>query len=215
MKHALIAVLFALSGCASAGDPQPLPGSLTYGGKVLHSPIVRERWSRIPFLAISVTVCSRPMSSSRMGRSSSHPRARDRTSSGSEEVPVPQCPREGMSFKMPSNERLTARALIPMGARLLSPSSLAIECCTAVEISSIPQAFTTDPVRSRVALLAADPPDNAKPACHHATARKSGSGHALRESILCCFPPSVVIGPPIPCAKCLPERWRPSPSSPR
>ena len=38
MKHALIAVLFILSACASAGDRQPLPGSLTYGGKVLHSP---------------------------------------------------------------------------------------------------------------------------------------------------------------------------------
>jgi len=38
MKYALIGVLFALSACASARDPQPLPGSLTYGGKVLHLP---------------------------------------------------------------------------------------------------------------------------------------------------------------------------------
>ena len=39
-----------------------------------------------------------------------------------------------------------------------------------------------------MALLAADPPDNAKPACHHATARQSGAGHALREFYPCCFP---------------------------
>ncbi|MFF0950140.1 hypothetical protein ACFYE9_21450 [Rhizobium leguminosarum] len=39
MKHALIAILFTLTACASvAGEPQPLPGSLTYGGKVVHSP---------------------------------------------------------------------------------------------------------------------------------------------------------------------------------
>ncbi|MBB4289860.1 hypothetical protein GGE16_001900 [Rhizobium leguminosarum] len=39
MKHVLMAVLFAaLSACASSGNPLPLPGSLTYGGKVVHSP---------------------------------------------------------------------------------------------------------------------------------------------------------------------------------
>ncbi|AHG45842.1 hypothetical protein RLEG12_22505 [Rhizobium leguminosarum bv. trifolii CB782] len=39
MKHTLIAILFALTACASVGSgPQPLPGSLTYGGKVVHSP---------------------------------------------------------------------------------------------------------------------------------------------------------------------------------
>ncbi|ANL47257.1 hypothetical protein AMC87_CH02586 [Rhizobium phaseoli] len=39
MKHAFIAILFALTACASAtGSPKPLPGSLTYGGKVVHSP---------------------------------------------------------------------------------------------------------------------------------------------------------------------------------
>jgi len=39
MKHALIAVFFALTACASTtGEPQPLQGSLTYGGKVIHSP---------------------------------------------------------------------------------------------------------------------------------------------------------------------------------
>lgn len=37
MKHALIAILVTLAGCASAGDPEPLPGSLTYDGKVIHS----------------------------------------------------------------------------------------------------------------------------------------------------------------------------------
>ncbi|SCB56256.1 hypothetical protein GA0061105_10184 [Rhizobium aethiopicum] len=39
MKHALIALFFVLTACAStAGEPQPLPGSLTYGGKTIHSP---------------------------------------------------------------------------------------------------------------------------------------------------------------------------------
>ncbi|ABC91329.1 hypothetical conserved protein [Rhizobium etli CFN 42] len=39
MKHALIAVLSALTACAGvAGEPQALPGSLTYGGRVIHSP---------------------------------------------------------------------------------------------------------------------------------------------------------------------------------
>lgn len=37
MKHALIVVLFTLTACASSGDPQPLSGSLTYGGKVVRS----------------------------------------------------------------------------------------------------------------------------------------------------------------------------------
>ncbi|MBB4572636.1 hypothetical protein PYR71_12070 [Rhizobium sp. MC63] len=39
MKHALIASVLALTACASAaGPPEPLPGSITYGGKVVHSP---------------------------------------------------------------------------------------------------------------------------------------------------------------------------------
>lgn len=39
MKHALIAVFFGLTACAStAGEPQLLPDSLTYGGKLVHSP---------------------------------------------------------------------------------------------------------------------------------------------------------------------------------
>jgi hypothetical protein len=39
MKHTLLAILFTLTACASGGSaPQPLPGSLTYGGKVAHSP---------------------------------------------------------------------------------------------------------------------------------------------------------------------------------
>ncbi|EJT05165.1 hypothetical protein [Rhizobium sp. CCGE 510] len=38
MKHTLVVILFTLTACASAEDPQPLSGSLTYGGKVIHSP---------------------------------------------------------------------------------------------------------------------------------------------------------------------------------
>ncbi|EJC79755.1 hypothetical protein Rleg4DRAFT_1354 [Rhizobium leguminosarum bv. trifolii WSM2297] len=39
MKHTLIAILFTLTACASVGgEPQPVPHSLTYGGKVVHSP---------------------------------------------------------------------------------------------------------------------------------------------------------------------------------
>ncbi|MBX5239385.1 hypothetical protein [Rhizobium sp. NLR22b] len=38
MKHALFVVFFALTACAStAGGPQPLPDSLTYGGKLVRS----------------------------------------------------------------------------------------------------------------------------------------------------------------------------------
>ncbi|MBB6222496.1 hypothetical protein GGI64_006381 [Rhizobium leguminosarum] len=38
MKHAFVAILLTLTACAGAGEPQPLSGSLTYGGKVVHSP---------------------------------------------------------------------------------------------------------------------------------------------------------------------------------
>ncbi|WP_049731788.1 hypothetical protein [Rhizobium ecuadorense] len=39
MKHAFVAILLTLTACAgAAGGPVPLPGSLTYDGKVVHSP---------------------------------------------------------------------------------------------------------------------------------------------------------------------------------
>ncbi|KPH07840.1 hypothetical protein FHX14_005087 [Rhizobium sp. BK619] len=38
MKHAFVAILLTLTACAGAGEPQPLSDSLTYGGKVVHSP---------------------------------------------------------------------------------------------------------------------------------------------------------------------------------
>ena len=68
MKHTLVAILFTLTACASAEDPQPLSGSLTYGGKVIHSPYRPERWSNIPFSVNSVTVYSKAMWFSRTGR---------------------------------------------------------------------------------------------------------------------------------------------------
>jgi hypothetical protein len=43
------------------------------------------------------------------------------------------------------------------------------------ENAAIKRPFTTDPVKFRVALLAADPPDHAKPACHLATAQPGAS----------------------------------------
>jgi hypothetical protein len=39
-------------------------------------------------------------------------------------------------------------------------------CCIATDMADITAVLTTDPVKLRVALLAADPPDNAKPARH-------------------------------------------------
>ncbi|KAA3511463.1 hypothetical protein DXM21_13430 [Agrobacterium rosae] len=45
-----------------------------------------------------------------------------------------------------------------------SPHSLSITCCIARFIRYL-RSITTDPVRFRVALLAADPPDNAITAC--------------------------------------------------
>ncbi|OHV21640.1 hypothetical protein EOS93_07365 [Rhizobium sp. RMa-01] len=39
MKHAFVAILLTLTACTgAAGGPVPLAGSLTYGGKVVHSP---------------------------------------------------------------------------------------------------------------------------------------------------------------------------------
>jgi hypothetical protein len=40
MKYAFVAILLLAAGCSTmaATADQPIPGSLTYGGKVIHSP---------------------------------------------------------------------------------------------------------------------------------------------------------------------------------
>lgn len=37
MRHSILAAMVVLAGCTTASEPTPLPGSLTYGGKVVHS----------------------------------------------------------------------------------------------------------------------------------------------------------------------------------
>jgi len=34
----IAATILLLAGCTTASEPEPLPGSLTYGGRVAHSP---------------------------------------------------------------------------------------------------------------------------------------------------------------------------------
>ncbi|MBW9056573.1 hypothetical protein [Rhizobium mesosinicum] len=38
MKYAFAAMLLLVAGCSTTTADQPIPGSLTYGGKVIHSP---------------------------------------------------------------------------------------------------------------------------------------------------------------------------------
>ncbi len=38
MKYACVAILLLAAGCSTTTEDQPIPGSLTYGGKVIHSP---------------------------------------------------------------------------------------------------------------------------------------------------------------------------------
>ncbi len=37
MKYAVVAALLLAAGCSTKTQDQPVPGSLTYGGKVIHS----------------------------------------------------------------------------------------------------------------------------------------------------------------------------------
>ncbi|MBB3410829.1 hypothetical protein FHT87_004776 [Rhizobium sp. BK316] len=38
MKYAVVAMLLLAAGCSTTTQDRPIPGSLTYGGKVIHSP---------------------------------------------------------------------------------------------------------------------------------------------------------------------------------
>ena len=60
---------------------------------------------------------------------------------------------------------LLSVSLIAIGWHRHRPlSTTGNSCCIAAKMQIINEILTTDPVKPRVALLAADPPDNAKPA---------------------------------------------------